>query len=76
MEEDDVGELDEAEVGELFARDRISGVVERALLSLVGSMEDSCADGFRCSSEGMCEQIEGRIETVVQVFPVYVFISS
>ena len=62
-DDEDDGEQDETELERLerrlFVRDRISGVVERALVSLVDSVEDSCGDGFRCSSEGMCEPIEG-----------------
>ena len=67
VEDNDDGELDETELEKLFAMDRISGVVERALVSLVGSMEESCADGFRCSSEGTCEPIEGTIEYVLRL---------
>ena len=66
MEND--GELGETELEELKKKlleggSRIFGVVERALISLVGSVEVSCGDGFRCSSEGMCERIEGIVWT-------------
>ena len=69
-DDEDDGEQDETELDRLekrlFVRDRISGVVERAraLVSLVGSVEDSCGNGFKYSSEGMCEPIKGILETV------------
>ena len=61
-DDDDDDDVDETELEEeLLAGSSFSGVVDRALIDLVGSMEVSCEDGFRCSSEGVCEPIEGII---------------
>ena len=57
-EDSDETELEELEE-DLLAGGSISGVVDRALVDLVGSVEVSCEDGFRCSSEGTCEPVDG-----------------
>ena len=59
-DDEDDEDVDETELEEeLLAGSSISGVVDRALIDLVGSIEVSCEDGFRCSRGGVCERIEG-----------------